>query len=532
MIHNSKPRTVVPEQLQSDQLPTMVKEDPNVPLREFFKSLLERSNVNGVSHIASASSVLRQSVWVLVLVLGLFGCIYESYQFLKVYYTYPVVVTLDVENNWTLPFPSLTICNLNRVRRNSLNISLCEELKISLTICQRLFAPEKPVSSGPTALSGRNKYASCDEFREQKLSARQLEQLNFLTHFAAMNATMREQLGHSLEKLVRESTFNGEQCSTSNFSRFLTFHYGNCYTFNYQNDSDEPLMTQSIGPNSGLSLELDLEVDEYTVLSPSLGFRVVIHPPQTPANPEEDGYDISPGFESSFALKQTTITRLPSPFNDNCHSYGKKSHKSDLPNIKFTSGSQESCIKKCLHLESLRRCGCTDPFLSVDPLSESCDLSNRSQVCCLDEVLNYFKTNDLPCDCPLPCRKTYYDVSTSSAWWPSPLEQNYLVRKETYRQRRSVPASQLPPLPSPRESGGISTFQKLRTSKAKVKVYFHTLEHVLYKQVPVYQDSELFGQLGGQMGLWLGISLVALFECLETVALLVHFLCMQKRKNV
>ncbi|GIX86166.1 FMRFamide-activated amiloride-sensitive sodium channel [Caerostris extrusa] len=63
----------------------------------------------------------------------------------------------------------------------------------------------------------------------------------------------------------------------------------------------------------------------------------------------------------------------------------------------------------------------------------------------------------------------------------------------------------------------------MKPSSKKLKVFYQTLEESFYKQEPMFQESELFSQLGGQLGLWLGISLVALFECVENISHLVHY---------
>lgn len=83
-------------------------------LKSVAKNLLTRSSVYAVAQLVTSSGFGRKFLWLLVLVLGLLGCSYEVYRFLTLYFQYPVVITLEVENGWKLDFPAVTVCNLNR----------------------------------------------------------------------------------------------------------------------------------------------------------------------------------------------------------------------------------------------------------------------------------------------------------------------------------------------------------------------------------------------------------------------------------
>ncbi|GIY11223.1 acid-sensing ion channel 4 [Caerostris extrusa] len=49
-------------------------------------------------------------------------------------------------------------------------------------------------------------------------------------------------------------------------------------------------------------------------------------------------------------------------------------------------------------------------------------------------------------------------------------------------------------------------------SKAKLKIFYESLDHTTYTQRAMFSDSELYAHLGGHLGLWLGLSCIALFE--------------------
>ncbi|GIX86162.1 FMRFamide-activated amiloride-sensitive sodium channel [Caerostris extrusa] len=272
-----------PSEGEKVSLPIKSLEDDQENFKTIAFNLLTNSSVYAVAQLVSSSGCGRKLLWFVVLVVGVLGCSYEVYRFLSLYFQYPVVITLEVQNTWKLNFPAVTVCNLNR-----------------------------------------------------------------------------------------------------NFTNFLSIEFGNCFTFNGKYGIDAgPLQTPYIGPNSGLELTLNLKSPDYSPITASVGARVVINKADSQPNPEDHGINISPGFETSVALKQTSIHRLPHPYRDKCRSYEKQS-------LDY-SKDQEDCIRKCMQKVNLHRCGCVDPFLPVTNSSKLCDLKIKPQVRYLNEYSKLFR---------------------------------------------------------------------------------------------------------------------------------------------
>ncbi|GFQ85939.1 uncharacterized protein TNCT_717891, partial [Trichonephila clavata] len=60
---------------------------------------------------------------------------------------------------------------------------------------------------------------------------------------------------------------------------------------------------------------------------------------------------------------------------------------------------------------------------------------------------------------------------------------------------------------------------------------FNRLEIKNYVHRPKYESIEVFSYFGGYMGMWLGISLVALFDLSETLICLIIYLYKMQKKN-
>lgn len=149
----------------------------------------------------------------------------------------------------------------------------------------------------------------------------------------------------------------------------------------------------------------------------------------------------------------------------------------------------------CLHNISTSTCACTTlrRFQTGIP---QCDLTDPSIMCCLAMIVN----QKYSCDCPLPCEETVYQTQLSSSLWPT---------KSYYKENKILCV---------KTNATSLSYDKFRETRLRVRVFYDTLDYLVYRQCPMYQSSESFSQIGGQMGLWLGMSLVFIFECLECTA--------------
>ncbi|GFY65825.1 FMRFamide-activated amiloride-sensitive sodium channel [Trichonephila inaurata madagascariensis] len=277
-------------------------------LKSIILNLLTKSSVYAVTQLVTSSGCGRKLLWFVVLLVGVMGCSYEVYRFLTLYFQYPVVITLEVKNNWKLDFPAVTVCNLNRIPifyydclfRNK-TVEECMDFCVDKG--KPAYEPIRPILA-----SERQKYVTCSNNFDGVFSEHRTESLLFMNRYLSLSKADRHKLGHQANSFITSCTFNGESCSIRNFSDYLSIEFGNCFTFNGKNEtSTEVLQTSYIGPNSGLDITLNLEVPDYSPITSSVGARVVIHKADAQPNPEDYGININPGFETSVAIQQVII---------------------------------------------------------------------------------------------------------------------------------------------------------------------------------------------------------------------------------
>ncbi|GIX77024.1 degenerin mec-10 [Caerostris extrusa] len=193
----------------------------------------------------------------------------------------------------------------------------------------------------------------------------------------------------------------------SEFKGMLNSRYGNCFTNNFTN------LVTTTGSDycKGLEMILNVEPDDYVPISHTVGARIVIHSPSDNPNPEENGINIIPGYETVISLSQTVMRRLSAPYKDMCVSYQDNQDR--------LMKSQTLCMQACIQRYNYKECGCVEPSLPANLDMKLCNTTNTSEICCLDDVMNQLAIHGTDCECPLPCNSTYYNARRMIAIWPS-----------------------------------------------------------------------------------------------------------------
>ncbi|XP_070558481.1 uncharacterized protein [Ptychodera flava] len=165
--------------------------------------------------------------------------------------------------------------------------------------------------------------------------------------------------GHQGGDMVLQCEYNGMPCNVStDFMSFQDQQYGNCYTFTIDATAEQ---FPKAGINSGLKLTVFAEQDEYVgPVSPSAGFRVVVHSPQSMASPENEGVSVHPGTSTSLGVNLVSFARMNEPYN----------YCPDDENLQlFTEYiyTLKACQRECVETYLVDRCGCVDMVLDDFP---------------------------------------------------------------------------------------------------------------------------------------------------------------------
>jgi hypothetical protein len=182
----------------------------------------------------------------------------------------------------------------------------------------------------------------------------------------------------------------------------------------------------------------------------------------------------------------------------------------DLDNYKFSNSSiynhitkvlnntykKHECLKYLKNEEALKILNCYISWLPM--LNNERDLCSSDQCLNCDAVFANYGRSDM---CPLECTSSSYELTFVNMDYPSIARINELKKKKEITSKFMNPSN-------------VSN-EDIASSVVKLKIYYDKMSYRLLKEVPKVSELSLISNIGGTMGLFLGISLLTLIEILE-----------------
>ena len=111
---------------------------------------------------------------------------------------------------------------------------------------------------------------------------------------------------------------------------------------------------------------------------------------------------------------------------------------------------------------------------------------------CADPALDWLvQASDSDCICGTPCNVTKYSLSTSQLRLPSTYGSPFYEEKYT------------------------RSSEYIKNNFVKLNIFFEALNYESVEQKAAYEFSGLLGDIGGNMGLFIGASLLTIIELLD-----------------
>ena len=330
----------------------------------------------------------------------------------------------------------------------------------------------------------------------------------------------KSKLGHYLEDILIECKFNGFQCTPKNFTWSFDEVYGNCYTFNSGFDSNgnrvDLKQSKISGPRSGLQLKVYVNFYEGLLgffKQNGLGAVIRIGNSSYSTFFDANGVLVSPGFQTNIAVDREFKFMLPKPYsnceiNSNSPTYRPDSDLYSLIGHSVYDYTQQLCFSQCRQSRFIKKKNCSLPFtLSLYNASQCNDydyglLSHYGLWSLLDENPyedNFLNDFCLPL-CPLECNQTLYKTSISFS---------QLLGTEFISHIKKNP--NLAPDFIHRQID-LTTVEK---SVVSVNVFYESLSYTLSTESPQMDMVSLIASIGGNLSLFLGVSVFSLCEMLE-----------------
>ncbi|KAI1229762.1 Acid-sensing ion channel 1, partial [Lamprotornis superbus] len=423
-----------------------------------FVAFASSCTLHGLSHIFVEGSLgARQALWALAFLLSLSIFLYQVADRIAYYLEYHHVTLLSEEESPEMIFPAVTFCNINRVRLSQLSHQ-------DLLYLAPLVDYEPGMELGFTP-------AQPSPWEEE-------EPLNLYGFF---NRTC-----HQLEDMLLSCSYRGQRCGPGDFAPVFT-RYGKCYTFNAGQDGKPRLITMKGGTGNGLEIMLDIQQDEYLPVwgetdetSFEAGIKVQIHSQDEPPLIDQLGFGVAPGFQTFVSCQEQRLIYLPPPWGD-CKAVAGDSEFYDTYSI-------TACRIDCETRYLVENCNCRMVHMPGD--APYCTPEQYKE--CADPALDFLVEKDNEyCICEMPCNMTRYGKELSMVKIPSKASAKYLAKKYNKSE------------------------QYIGENILVLDIFFEALNYETIEQKKAYEVAGLLGDIGGQMGLFIGASILTVLELFD-----------------
>nr|XP_014699666.2 acid-sensing ion channel 5 [Equus asinus] len=441
--------------------------------KKFHHDFAISTSFHGVHNVVRNRSKIRKVIWLLVVLGSVLLVVWQIYSRLVNYFTWPTTTSIEVQYVEKIEFPAVTFCNLNRFQTEA-------AAKFGV-----IFFLWNVVS----------KVLHLQEINANSTGSK--EAIDFLASHQNFSITefVKKHGFYLNNSTLLDCDFFGKPCGPQDFAHIFT-EYGNCFTFNH----GENIQAKNKVSVSGRGLNLLFNVNQAKFTDdPALGFVdagviFVIHSPKKV--PQFDGLGLlSPvGMHARVTIRQVKTVHQEYPWGE-CN-----------PNMKlqnFSTYSTSGCLKECKAQHIEKQCGCL-PFLLPGNGTE-CNLQKFYN--CVSPTLDHIEVQGLctmgthNSSCPVPCEETGYPATISYSTFPSLKALKYLSKK----LNRSP--------------------KYIRENLVNIEINYSDLNYKITQQQKAVSVSELLADVGGQLGLFCGASVITIIEIIDYLFTSFYWIC-------
>jgi len=243
---------------------------------------------------------------------------------------------------------------------------------------------------------------------------------------------------------------------------------------------------------------------------------------------------LSSGLETNVAIERSFKETLPKPYS-NCDIPNPIASSSPIINS-FSSDlyiliahspyqyTQQLCYEQCYLKYLINACNCTNPYaLSLYTEYDACVSKEEKQ--CLYDYNNNENKHDLTVSCfsscPLECNLTEYKTSSVST---SRLLNDFFLEHIKNNQQLLTDHNDVTDL------NGIESNAAL--NGVSVNVYYDSLTYTISIEQPQMSVVSLLASIGGNLSLFLGLSVFSFLELAQLVCEMCVRRCLRKKNLI
>lgn len=421
-----------------------------------FSKWLDNTTVHGIAHIFKGKSTVKRVFWLVIFLGALAGCVYNVLNRLKLLISNPTSTsTKIITSQEGVPFPAITICNLNPFA-----IAALEEYNVSDLFD---FIDSASDNNDDDIIST---YLKCDDHLSKVPAAirkKPFKDLQTRSHVP-------------LSEFITVCVYSNDNMDCNLQFKPIITNYGLCYIFN--DDPNNARLVYTSGQSYGLHLYINIHQDLYDYsINGDAGIKISVTRQGALPEPDEQGIAVAPGSYAYIGLKAERA--IDTTNRGECM---KENGGLDFfPDYEY---SQTGCRIDAYISSTLRECGCIESIAAVEgsDFGPECTIDHT---CCITfHALNFTSES-----CKVECDRLVYTASTSYAQFPSKLKAQKLASEFNV------------------------SVDYVYTNFVGASIYFESVTKQETTTVNSYSISAFLSDLGGQLGLFLGASVISMLEC-------------------
>lgn len=225
------------------------------------------------------------------------------------------------------------------------------------------------------------------------------------------------------------------------------------------------------------------------------GVRVIVHDPAADPVPAL-GIGVAPGTAADLAFRRVDRSRLYKPYGTCSPDW-----HADLGGTDVSGYTKHACERDCYLTAVADACECLLlPWPSTLAERPTLYVCSNTEKTCIDEQLSLFQAGQLGCGsaCPDRCLESEYSVTVGTQAWPATSSQTTILDiVAAVKGETSVPV------------------EYLSKNLLTVRVFPPTNEFQRVTSKQYYTIDALLSDIGGNTGLWAGVSALTVVEIVE-----------------
>ena len=310
---------------------------------------------------------------------------------------------------------------------------------------------------------------------------------------------------------ILKCQFNLIDCSLY-IETFNGSSLGKCFRFNSgtnkYNQKVDILKTKILGPKFGLILDFNIHLYDGNDFNELL---VYIHN-QTlkPLVFNNRGIRVTTGSINNFEIQKTLNLKLEAPYNDCYKDVNEFCYNKTIINFLHDSNNtylRSDCIRLSRNMKFLEQtnCNCINPI----DYSNNCMDTDICYNTFITEFQNKNVDEIFSNYCPYECETNSIDISMMNSE-QLPCSGNISNKNKNFDYKNVF-----------------ENYEQVQKRFVSVKIYFNEMKYTFISQKPKTEVVDLVSNMGGTMGLFLGVSFLSFVEIFEffTEISLILFKC-------